>query len=261
MNMPYTTDAAQSIEDVKNFAQFIASTLPGMYYDESLTTVTNNVCKAYVCMEDSNKPIICTFNYSTSTASNVYRGIGYSFVGLDGANLFSSSNSSVNSAYGQYWYRYSYNSINAFRIYYTTAIPGITLFNICSNAATNVNKAYNLILDHFISSVTVYGNEQPEHLTVFRYLNGTIGYSNSPFMLITNTSSFELPSNLYAPEKYYFSNDVRILGTNNIINGISMLSGLNNTNTEYCIIKSNSKRYITVGEYVPHKWLPIIDIT
>ena len=75
VDIPYITTDAAAMEAVTTLAKLLAN-LPGIHHDESLTGINsaNNYKIEYLCMDDTNIPVIVVFNF-WGDSSGVYLGL------------------------------------------------------------------------------------------------------------------------------------------------------------------------------------------
>ena len=260
VDIPYITTDEASLEAVTTLAKLLAN-LPGIHHDESLTFLdsNNNFKIEYLCMDDTNIPVIGVFNFYNSSRDGACRAIGYSF--LDNAGdlmLNATQTSSINSCFGQFWYRLNYMNITQWQLYYAVIDDNLTLWSVCTNVATNVNLANIITLDSFISTLKAAGSNKSSNKTVFRYVNGQLGWANKPTIDVTAFAYTAVPCNLLLPNKFLYCPTAYIYGSADMIENIGFFSGLFPGTDEYKVFEADGNTYVKIGSYAANYWNPYI---
>lgn len=260
VDIPYTTTDAAAMEAVTTLAKLLAN-LPGIHHDESLTGIdsSRNYKIEFLCMDDTNIPVIAVFNFWGDSSGRAYRSIGYSF--LDNTimpRLAVNGTRSINNCFGQIWFRYNYTNITQWQLYYAVIDDNLTLWNVCTNAATDVNLANTITLDSFISTLKAAGSNTSSNKTVFRYINGQLGWANKPTIDVTASASTVVPCNLLLPNKFLYCPTAYIYGSADIIENIGFFSGLFPGTAECKVFEADGNTYVKIGSYVANYWNPYI---
>lgn len=260
VDIPYITTDEASLEAVTTLAKLLAN-IPGIHHDESLTFLNsaNNFKVEYLCMDDTNIPVIGVFNFYYSSSGRAYRSIGYAF--LDNTNsltLDTASTSSTNNCFGQIWYIYNYVNITQWQLYYAVIDDNLTLWSVCTNTATNVNLANTITLDSFISTLKAAGSNTSSNKTVFRYVNGQLGWANKPTIDVTASANTVVPCNLLLPNKFLYCPTAYIYGSADMIENIGFFSGLFPGTAEYKVFEADGNTYVKIGSYAANYWNPYI---
>ena len=260
VDIPYIETDAASLEAVTTLAKLLAN-LPGIHHDESFTFLdsSRNFKIECLCMDDTNIPVIAVFNFWWDSSGRAYRSIGYSF--LDNAGklrLTVNDTNSINNCFGHIWYRYSYKNITQWQLYYAVIDDNLTLWNVCTNAATDVNLANTITLDSFISTLKAAGSNTSSNKTVFRYINGQLGWANKPTMDVTALANTLVPCNLLLPNKFLYCPTAYIYGSADIIENIGFFSGLFPGTAEYKVFEADGNTYVKIGSDAANSWNPYI---
>lgn len=245
---------------VKQFATLIAK-VPGLIFKEedfSIVSNTSGAAKALIRMENSEEPVICVFNCHNSTYSSSLYGdytLGFSLLdyNLNVINSMSSS-SDLNNRYGMTWRkeRSSSSSPTMWKLYYTTAINGVTLFSITTNKVySSSTVSANIIpLDMFITTVHRDGSTESSNKTVFRVNNNRIGIAGMPIRAyLSDIDSTTMPTYLSKPNQYYYLPQLYVYRKNIIIDNVNTFSGLEYTTKNYQIFEADGITRMAIGEY------------
>ena len=245
---------------VKQFATLIAK-VPGLIFKEedfSIVSNTTGAAKALIRMEDSEEPVICVYNCNGSTSSSTLYGdksLGFCLLNYNLENLNPiGSYYNIYNSYGINWNKDSPYP-TTWKLYYTTAINGVTLFSITTNrvntnsSSSGIPSANTIPLDMFITTLHREGSTESSNQTVFRTFNNQISMAGMPIRAYSsNTSTTYMPIYLSKPNQYYYLPQLNIYRQNIIIDNIKTFSGLEYTTKNYQIFEADGITRMAIGE-------------
>lgn len=257
-----STKVLEIADRVKQFATLIAK-VPGLIFKEEDFLILSNktgAARAFIRMEDSEEPVIYVHNYTGSTTSSYLYGdytLGFSLLNYNlGVINNTDFNYNRNNCYGMSWYKQSsFSRPTTWKLYYTTAINGVTLFSITTNNVSTTNydagapSANTIPLDMFITTVHRDGSTESSSKTVFRAFNNQIGVAGMPIRAhLSNTSTTYMPTYLSKPNQYYYLPQLNVYRQNIIIDNINTFSGLEYTTKNYQIFEADGITRMAIGE-------------
>ena len=248
---------------VKQFATLIAK-VPGLIFKEEdflITSKKSGAARAFVRMEDSEEPVIYVYNSFSNADYSYLNGdltLGFSLLNynLDYINSpFFQYN--IDNPYGIIWQKPNDNSRpTTWKLYYTTAINGVTLFSITTNKVSSTShdqgtpSANAIPLDMFITTVHRDGATESSSKTVFRAFNNQIGIAGMPIRAyLPNTSTTYMPTYLSKPNQYYYLPQLYVYRQNIIIDNINTFSGLEYTTKNHQIFEADGITRMAIGEH------------
>lgn len=246
---------------VKQFATLIAK-VPGLIFKEedfSIVSNTTGAAEALIRMEDSGEPVIYVHNSHNSISSSYLYGdetLGFCLLdyncekGHSPANRYNRYNS-----YGMIWNKTDNSRPTTWKLYYTTAINGVTLFSITTNKVSSSSSdvgtlsANTIPLDMFITTVHRDGSTKTSNKTIFRVCDNKIGIAGMPIReYLSDVYYTSMPTYLSKPNQYYYLPQLNIYRHNIIIDNIKTFSGLEYTTKNYQIFEADGITRMAIGE-------------